>query len=192
MLVHVVRGARQDRGCRLGVRFQLLEDRRQVVVDQERQPQLVEAAVGPVAADRVLLEGAEIREQGITSFEHPVGQFLLLLERLGPRRMQAEDPVDQVDRRPHLHKLIRLRQVTDMERVQPEDRAAHEDQHHSHDHAQSDDELEANGPPDHDDLPVVRAGSNSRGDPEDGSIRAAALLIPEVAAGLKPTLWGFS
>src|SRR5271157_3470330 len=75
--------------------------------------------------------------------------------------------------------------------MQPEDRPAHEDQHHSHDHAQSDDELEANGPPDHDDLPVVRAGSNSRGDPDDGSIRAAALLIPEVAAGLKPTLWWF-
>src|SRR5947208_1927931 len=49
-----------------------------------------------------------------------------------------------------------------MKRMQPKDRRAHQDEHHAHDDAQANDELEPNWPSEHDDLHVVVAPGRER------------------------------
>src|SRR5262249_39521610 len=58
--------------------------------------------------------------------------------------------------------LIAERQVADVEGGQPEDRSPHQDQHHPHDEAQANHELQPYGPTGHDDLLVVVSQGHRR------------------------------
>ena len=98
-----IRRPRQDRGRRLAVGIELLEDRGQVVVDAEGQAQLVEAAVGPIAPDRVLLQDPEVRQERLPRLDRRVSSASSISSRRPiPRGVETEDRIDQLDRSPQL------------------------------------------------------------------------------------------
>ena len=155
MMLDVVLRARElALGRRMG-RIQLAQDGRQVVVDQERQAQLVRAAVDAASLIRVLLQLIKVRAEGLLRDVDLLLQFGDLLRRAGTRRTQRSSRPHQVRRCPNFAHLIEERQIAQMEGVQAEDRRAHQDEHHSDDDAQADEQLEANWPSEHDDLHVV-------------------------------------
>ena len=128
----------------VGVKF--LEDLGQVVIHLERERQLVEADVGPVAARGVFLEFFVILRKCFASVANLRLQGLPFSRRVLEGRFELHDHLEQVDRRPELAEFVDKRQVARVEGVKAEHRPAHEGEHHAHDQAQSRDQFDANGP----------------------------------------------